>query len=51
MYVWPTREAALRAHGEEYVRWVKSVYGAPPRMQILDALLHVDPPGGRTREF
>jgi hypothetical protein len=51
MYVWPNREAALRAHGEEYVRWVQSVYGAPPRMQILDALLHVDPVGGRTQEF
>jgi hypothetical protein len=51
IYIWPTCEAARRGHGEDYVRWVQSVYGAPPRIQILDALLHVDPIGKRTQEF
>jgi hypothetical protein len=36
VYIWPTREAALRGHGREYVERVQSVYGAPPRIQILD---------------
>lgn len=51
IYIWRAREAALRWHGEDYVRRVRSLYGAPPRAQILDALVHVDPVAGRTREF
>jgi hypothetical protein len=51
IYIWRTRQAALRWHGKDYVRRVQSLYGTPPRMQILDALVHVDPVGGRTREF
>ncbi|MGO9772650.1 MAG: hypothetical protein ACLPSW_24480 [Roseiarcus sp.] len=51
VYVWRTREAARRWHGEEYQRMVQSLYGAPPRMQILDALIHVDPIAGRIEEL
>jgi hypothetical protein len=51
IYIWRTREAALRWHGEDYLRRVQALYGAPPRLQILDALMHVDPVAGRTREF
>jgi hypothetical protein len=51
IYIWRSREAALRWHGEDYVQRVRALYGSLPRMQILDALLHVDPIGGRMREF
>jgi hypothetical protein len=30
---------------------VQSLYGAPPRIQILDALIRVDPKGGRIDEL
>ena len=43
VYLWPTREAAERWHGEDYRRMVRSRYGSEPRIQRLDALIHVHP--------
>jgi hypothetical protein len=40
IYFWRAREAAMRLHDMDYVRRVQSLYGAPPRMQSLDALMH-----------
>jgi len=51
VYVWPDREAAQRWHGEEYELMVEQVYGARPRIQILDALIHIDPKCGRIEEL
>lgn len=51
VYIWRTREAAARWHGEDYQRRVRSLYGAPPRMQRLDALIHVDPVAGVVTEL
>jgi hypothetical protein len=30
---------------------VEAKYGSPPRFQILDALIHVDPAGGKVKEL
>jgi hypothetical protein len=50
VYVWPDREAARRWHGAEYEATVAEVYGAPPKIQILDALIRVDPGASRIEE-
>jgi hypothetical protein len=50
VYVWRSREAAQRWHGEEYRDMVRRMYGSPPRIEILilgDAVLHVDPAQGK----
>lgn len=47
VYIWRDRAAAQRWHGEDYVRMVRERYGAPPRIQILDAVVHVDAVAGR----
>lgn len=43
VYIWPSREAAERWHGEDYRKMVRALYGAEPQIEILDALIHVDP--------
>jgi len=51
VYVWPNREAAQRGHGDDYVAMVEAKYGSRPRFQILDALIHIDPAGGKITEL
>ncbi|SRR5579875_1594245 len=51
IYIWPNREAAQRWHGNDYVAMVEATYGSPPRFQILEALIHVDPAYGKIKEF
>jgi len=51
VYVWRSREAAARWHGEDYRVMVRSLYGSEPRIQILDTLIRVDPVGGELTEF
>ncbi|WP_322086900.1 YdhR family protein [Burkholderia sp. BCC1999] len=47
VYVWRTREAAARWHGDEYKTMVERVYGHPPVIRVLDTLAHVDATQGR----
>ncbi|WP_176039846.1 YdhR family protein [Burkholderia stabilis] len=49
VYVWRTREAAERWHGDEYKAMVERVYGHPPAIRMLDTLAHVDAVRGRYR--
>ena len=51
VYIWPSREAAQRGHGPDYVAMVEAKYGSPPRFQIFDALIHIDPAGGAVKEL
>lgn len=51
VYVWRSREAASRWRGEDYRETIRSLYGSEPRIQILDALICVDPVGGKVTEF
>lgn len=51
VYIWETREDALRWHGEEYKRRVVALYGSAPRIQIMDVLLHVNPKLGIKNEY
>src|SRR5271168_3091249 len=43
IYIWPTRETAQHWHGEDYRRMVQSLYGAPPKIRLIDAVMRVDP--------
>jgi hypothetical protein len=47
VYIWTSREAAQNWHGEEYRAMVRRIYGSIPSIEILDALLHVDPTTGK----
>jgi hypothetical protein len=47
VYIWASREAAQKWHGEEYRAMIRRVYDSIPRIEILDALLHVDPTTGK----
>jgi hypothetical protein len=49
VYIWTSREAAHRWHGEEYREMLRRTYGSVPRIEILDALLHVEPAAGEVR--
>lgn len=51
IYLWRTREAAPHWHGNDYAQMVQSLYGAPPRMQIFDVLIHIDPVAGSVTEL
>lgn len=42
VYIWRSREAAAHWHGDEYKAMVEKVYGHPPVIRVLDALIHVD---------
>jgi hypothetical protein len=42
VYIWKTREAAHRWHGEEYRNRIRALYGSEPRMTYLDTLVVVD---------
>ena len=43
VYVWRSREAAERWHGEDYRNMIRSLYGSEPHIEVREALIHVDP--------
>ena len=49
VYIWTSHEAAQRWHGEEYREMLRRSYGSVPSIEILDALLHVDPAAGKAK--
>ncbi len=51
VYIWPSRDEAAKWHGEDYRQKVLSIYGSLPRIQIFDALIHVDPRRGLLQEL
>jgi hypothetical protein len=42
VYIWKTRQAAHRWHGEEYRNRIRTLYGSEPTMTYLDTLVVVD---------
>jgi hypothetical protein len=42
VYVWTSKEVALRWHGEEYRSRVRALYGSDPRISHFDTLIVVD---------
>ena len=42
VYVWTSKEAALRWHGEEYRTRIRALYGSDPRISHFDTLIVVD---------
>lgn len=50
VYIWPSREAAKRWHGEEYRRMIAALYGSAPRIHVFDALLRLEPGVGAITE-
>lgn len=51
VYIWRSREAAERWHGEDYRQAIRAHYGSEPKIQILDALIHLDPPAQKMEEL
>ena len=51
VYIWKTRAAQQRWHGPDYHKMVQNLYGAPPRIQVLDAMIRVDPTTSNIRRF
>lgn len=51
VYIWRTREAAERWHGDEYKSRVRALYGSPPRTQAFEALIRVDAVAGVVTEL
>jgi hypothetical protein len=49
VYIWTSREATQRWHGEAYRDMIRRTYGSVPRIEMLDALLHVDTAAGEVR--
>ncbi len=41
LYIWRSREAAARWHGDDYRRMIGERYGSAPRIRLADALLEV----------
>ena len=41
LYVWRSREAATRWHGDDYRRMIRARYGSEPRIRVTDAVLDV----------
>ena len=42
VYVWKTKDAAQRWHGEEYRNRIRAFYGSEPKMTYFDTLLVID---------
>jgi len=42
VYHWRSLEAARRWHGEDYRRQIRERYGSEPRIDMFEAVLHVD---------
>ncbi|MEL6318035.1 MAG: hypothetical protein AAFR16_10420 [Pseudomonadota bacterium] len=51
VYFWRDREAAARWRGEDFSAMVTARYGSAPRIQVSNALVHVDAAAGRFEEF
>jgi hypothetical protein len=51
VYIWPSREDAIRWHSDEYIARVTALYGVAPRIQIFEALVYVNPSLGVKAEF
>jgi hypothetical protein len=51
VYIWPSVEAARRAHNEEWRQAVIKRTGGPPRIRYFDLLLLVDNENGRVVEY
>ena len=41
LYIWRSREAAARWHGEDYRRTIRERYGSEPRIRVTEAVLEV----------
>jgi hypothetical protein len=51
VYIWPSVEAARRAHNEEWRQAVVKRTGSPPRIRYFDLLLLVDNECGAVTEW
>jgi hypothetical protein len=51
VYVWPSAEAAQRAHNEEWRQSIIKRTGSAPRIRYFDLFLLIDNEDGKTTEF
>ncbi len=50
VYLWPSKEAALAAHGDEWRAAVKARTGSEPQCRYFDVLIDLDNASGRVSE-
>jgi hypothetical protein len=50
-YIWPSKEAALRGHNEEWSANIKARTGSTPTIQYFDLLMIVDNEAGNVSEY
>lgn len=51
VYIWPSREAAERAHDTAWRESVIARTGGPPEIRYFDLLMLIDNEAGTVREF
>ncbi len=51
VYIWKSKEAMFRWHGDEYKSRIKEIYGDEPRMSYFDSLVHVNNMLGKIEKF
>jgi hypothetical protein len=51
IYIWKTRAAQQRWHGPDYHEMVQKLYGSPPRIEVLEAVIRVDATTGNIHHF
>ena len=51
VYVWRSKNAMIRWHGDEYKSRIKNIYGSEPRMTYFDSLVHVNNMLGTIENF
>jgi hypothetical protein len=51
VYIWPSRDAAARWHGDDFKEMIRSLYGSYPSIEVFEVLIDVDPASGSIIEF
>lgn len=51
VYLWKSKEAMFKWHGDEYKSRIKEIYGSEPEMAYFDSLIHVNNLLGKVDQF
>lgn len=51
LYIWKNKEAADKAHGEEFLARVKDTFGCVPEINYLDIFMEIDNEAGVVTEY
>lgn len=51
VYIWKSKEAMTKWHGNEYKSRIKEIYGSEPEMTYFDSLVHINNLLGTIEKF